>query len=410
LVADAVFISEDEFVVADPVAREVAFYSLSTLTGAPASGASAASGDVMPAPTGRTAAWAPPDDSGETFFEPRAIAAYGQWLAVADRGADNVYFLNLANRREFFRTEVSRPRDVEWSGLGELFVINEDGDLLRLAVDFRDGRIEASDTLESGVTNGWTLFASPDGDMYCIDVAGDKLWKAVTMPDDSVSMGAVSASAPKVTREENMESFLLDATFMSPFKTYSKTSPLVAHAVWNNRTIPSVARWNEPEDGAKAGVVLLNRPAPAGAVSASVNNVVVESGADIRIVLPSVWGSQGGTLTNLIIDSTIDMTPEDLNSITFFCLNNGVELDIWARGVPPTELTRASGLTGGKTLFSVFNQPDLSPPHTKVSIRIPLPLDLSSSGYPGKSMLSLFFDVGLMQTRDWLPLWPDMIE
>ena len=115
-------------------------------------------------------------------------------------------------------------------------------------------------------------------------------------------------------------------------------------------------------------------------------------------------------MTNLIIDSTVGMTQEDLNVLTLFCLNNGVELNVWARSVPSAELVRAAALTGGNVIFSLINQPDLSLPHARIRIRIPLPQELSSSGFPSRSMLSLFLNVGLMHTRNWIPLWPDMFD
>jgi len=399
-IIDAAMISEREFVVADTVTREVAFYSLATLTGVPMPG--------LPV-TARTWSWSPPDNGG-ALFEPVALSAYGGWLAVADRGGGEIFFLNLNNRRDFFSAEIPRPRDVTWSALGELFVINEDGNLFKLGVDFRDRRVEMADTLESGLTNGWALFNSPDGDVYCIDISGSRLWKAVPFPDAALSLGAASLFTPTVTREENVESILLDGTLMSPFRTYSRTSGLVAHVVWNNRAIRAIAEWNDAGSAGRPEVVLFNRPAAPGTVNPAIGSVVVENGRDTRIALPSVWGAGRGSLTHLIIDSTVDMTPEDLNVLTLFCLNNGVELNVWARSVPSVELTRAAALTGGRVIFSLVNQPDLSLPNARVRVRIPLPMELSSSGFPSRSMLSLFLNVGLMHTRNWIPLWPDMFD
>ena len=391
-ITDAAMISANEFVVADAIAREVAFYSLAAL--------------AEQQPAEQTWTWSPPDNGG-ALFEPVGLAAYGRWLAVADRGGDNVFFLNLANRREFFSTELPRPRDVAWSALGELFVINEDGDLFKISVDFRDGSIEATDILKSGLTEGWALFSSPYGDVYCIDISGSRLWKAVPLPDAAISFGAVALSAPTIKWDEGTESILLNATLMSPFRTFSRTSPITAHVAWNNRAIRAVAEWNESAAG-RMGLVLFNRPAAPGAVNSAISSVVVENSGDIRAALPSVWS--GGTLTNVIIDSTVDMTPEDLKIITLFCLNNGIELNVWARSVPSVELVRAAGLTGGSVVFSLTNQPDLSLPNAEVLIRLPLPYDLSSSGFPSRSMLSLFLNVGLMHTRNWIPLWPDMFD
>jgi len=391
-ITDAVMISANEFVVADTVTREVAFYSLATLTGQPV--------------TEHIWTWSPPDNGG-ALFEPVALSAYGQWLAVADRGGGNIFFLNLANRREFFSAELPRPRDVAWSALGELFVITEDGDLFKITADFRDGRVESADRLKSELTDGWALFNTPDGDVYCIDISGSRLWKAVPFPDTEISLGAVALSAPSIKWEEGTESILLNATLMSPFRTFSRTSPMVGHVAWNNRAIRAFAEWN-PSGAERMELLLFNRPVAPGAVNSVINSVVVENSGDIRAALPSVWS--GRALTNIIIDSTVDMTAEDLKIITLFCLNNGVELNVWARSVPSVELVRAAGLTGGSVIFSLTNQPDLSLPNAEVLIRIPLPYDLSSSGFPSRSMLSLFLNVGLMHTRNWIPLWPDMFD
>ena len=399
LITDATMISEREFVVADSLTREVAFYSLATLTGAPMN-------DTPP--TARLAAWSPPDNI-EAFFEPVALSAYAQWLAVADRGGGRIFFLNLDNRREFFSADIPRPRDVTWSALGELFVINDDGDLFKVIVDFRDRRVEAVDRLESGLTNGWALFNSPYGDVYCMDIAGSNLWKAVPIPDASMPISILSTATPSVTWEEDRESFLLDAILMSPFRTYFRTAPIIAHVVWNNRAIPSFAHWSE-RNIRQPDVVLLSRPTPVGTINPAINSVAVENGTDIRIVLPHIWTLRRNSLTNLIIDSTVSMTQEDLNMLALFCLNNGVRLDVWARSVPSVEMVRAAALTGGKTIFSLSSQPNLPLPHSEMQVRIPLPQELSSSGFPSRSMLSLFLNVGFTQARNWIPLWPDMID
>jgi hypothetical protein len=158
--------------------------------------------------------------------------------------------------------------------------------------------------------------------------------------------------------------------------------------------------------------VLFHHPLPPGLVSPAIRNILTERGVDVRIALPSIWNvrERERSLTNLILDSTVNVTQEDLNVVALFCLNNGLALDIWARSVPALELVRAAALTGGKVIFSLLNPPDRTPPQSGMQIHIPLPQELSSSGYPGRSMLSLFLDVGLMHTRDWLPLWPDMLE
>ncbi|MDR1977709.1 MAG: hypothetical protein LBQ42_03135 [Synergistaceae bacterium] len=395
-VADAALFSASEFAVADPVARETAFYSLAAFS--------------------KTESWTPTEPSPEegSLFEPVGLAAYGPWLAVADRGGNRVFFLNAINKRDFFFAETPRPRDVAWSAIGELFVIDEDGNLFKMLVDFRDRRVDSVDLMESGLENGWTLFASPEGDLYCLDISASKLWKAVPIPDVNASLGFLSVARPRVTREENKESFALEANLMSPFVTYSKTAALVVHAVWNNKTIPSFAERQEtPGRGngeRKAEILVFHRPAPLDALHPALREVVVENGTDIQIALPSIWTTQRRALTNVVVDASIIFSQEELDALTLFCLNNGVELDVWARSVPAVEMVRAAALSGGKVLFSLSGTPDVTPPRGKMQIRIPLPQELSSSGYPSRSMLTVYLDIGLMHTKDWIPLWPDMLE
>ncbi|GHS88554.1 hypothetical protein AGMMS49957_10270 [Synergistales bacterium] len=394
-VLDATALSMGEFAVADPVTREVAFYSFADFA--------------------RTGAWAPAPLELAMLFEPVAVAAYGPWLAVADRGNERIFFLNVLNRRVDFSAPISRPRDINWSSVGELFVIGEGGELSRLLVDFRSRKVDAIDVMETDLENAWTLFDSPDGNMYCLDVGAANIWKAETLPDVELSSGFLSLSQPRIerVRTENAESenLLIEAAVSSPFITYSGIAKKVVHAIWNERTITSNAIWNPGGKANKAPVFLIfQRPAQAGAVTPEIRSVRAEGGVDIQISLPSVWMAKDNALTNIVIDSSISFEPDDLDALTFFCLNNGLELDIWGRAVPTVEMIRSSALTGGKVVWSLANKPDLTPPDSSVRVSIPLPPELSSSGYPNRSMLTLYLDVGMLHTRNWIPLWPDILE
>ena len=57
---------------------------------------------------------------------------------------------------------------------------------------------------------------------------------------------------------------------------------------------------------------------------------------------------------------------------------------------------------------SVVNAVNIPVKRTHLQIQIPLPIELSSSGYPGRSMLAVYLDAGMIQSRTWMPLWPDM--
>ena len=385
VINDAEWISAAEFAVADPVERCITFYDRVTL-----------------APLSR---WTPPER--EMLFEPVAVEQYADWLAVADRGNGRVYVLNAANRRDFFSVDVPMARDLLWSPLGELFVLTEKGEIFCVVVDFSERKMERTEPLQSGLQDIWALFSSREGNLYCLDVGASRLVKAVMLPSHAVNRSFLSIYRPTLAMEANRESFLLDATLVSPFATYSQGASVVVHSIWNERSIRSMAYWQEAPafDG-----LLLHRTLPAaGATPPSLRSAVVERGADVSVILPPLWFLHRGTLTNIIVDASIPFTVEELLMLMRFCLMNGLELDVWARDIPSLALTRASAFTGGKTVFSLSSAPELTAPRTRLQIQIPLPQELSSSGYPGRSMLAVYLDIGLIQTRAWIPLWPDML-
>lgn len=385
-ITDAVLLAAQDIAVSDRIGRRVAFHSLFDLS--------------------LLAEWAPPDN--EQLFEPVALASYGPWLAVADRGNNKIYFLNMLNRRDVFDVELSLPRDIVWSSLGELMVINEDGDVFRVMPDFQAKHAE-SDLLMSGFSNGWAFFSSPLGEIYCIDISASRLLRLTMGPDPAISWNFFSIFSPKIEKQPDGESIVVQATFMSPYSAYSRTRPMVSHAVWNNRAMTALTSWNE-SIGRNTGILLFNRRAPDGLINSSLESMVVANGTDLQIALPAVWNAKRENLTNILIDASLSFSRDEIEVLTLFCLNNGIQLDLWARSFPSIELARASALTGGKTVFSVAHMPELSPPFSRMQLRIPLPPELSSSGFPSRSMLVVFLDIGLMYTRDWIPLWPDLLN
>ncbi|WP_286954600.1 hypothetical protein, partial [Aminobacterium sp. UBA5277] len=72
-------------------------------------------------------------------------------------------------------------------------------------------------------------------------------------------------------------------------------------------------------------------------------------------------------------------------------------------------MERAAALTGG----TVAPTPELaaaSQVKNKIlSIEMSLPAVKGVSGYSEQSMLSLYIDLGLLQMRNWLPLWPEIV-
>ena len=390
-ISDAEALSENIFAVTDPVARTVDFYRLASV------------GENGPEFLG---GWTPP--AAEMLFEPVALDRYADWLAVADRGNGRVYFLNAANRREFFFAEIPVPRDVLWSPLGELFVLTERGEILCLNVDPGEKTAVAGETQWSGLEGVWAFFPSAAGDLCCLDISAFHMYKAVMLPSRTLNQGFLGIYRPTLALESsNRESFLISATLGSPFTSHLQDAVMVVQSVWNEKTIRSSARWSASPP-AFDGVLLHRALAPGQTLPPTLKAVAIERSRDIRSIIPSIWLLHRETLTHVIADASIPFSTDDVLYLLRFCLMNGLELDIWARDIPSLPLTRASGFTGGKTLLSLRRVPELPIPKSRLQIQIPLPQELSSSGYPSRSMLAVYLDIGLMQTRAWMPLWPDL--
>ncbi|MBQ7151570.1 MAG: hypothetical protein IJR94_04870 [Synergistaceae bacterium] len=392
VVSDAEAIAENLFAVADPAERNISFY------------------DIMPSGVSvRT--WTPPLVEPDLLFEPVAIEAYADWLAVADRANDRIYILNTVSREYFEIRGVSKPRDLSWSSFGELFILTEDGDIFNYLVDFgtRTTANRHDGALYSGLENIWSFFHSAEGDINWIDVGASRIFKASMIPSREDVPGYLSLYNPVVaTSTENNESFILEATLMTPFIHYTHSARMIAQSVWNERNMRCNIVWQRPRT---FDALLIHGPRPRGtSFPLNVRPAQITSSIDIHSVLSAFWLLHKDTLTNVIIDSSIRMRPDDLFMLLKFCVLNGLELDVYASEVPTLEMTRASAFTGGKTIYSLANNINIPVRMTHLQIQIPLPEELSSSGYPGRSMLATYLDTGLIQSRAWIPLYPDMFE
>lgn len=392
VVSDAEVITESLFAVSDPADRNVAFYYNGN-------------NGLM------VRKWSPPLGAGDLLFEPVAIESYADWLAVADRANDRIYIMNIISREYFDIRGVPLPRDLAWSPTGELFVLSENGSVYDFMIDFgtRTYANRNSGPLYSNMENAWSFFYSPEGDVNWMEIGASRIYKAVMMPSREEVPGFLSIYNPvTATNTENSESFILDATFMSPYLHYAHTTRLIAQTVWNERSMRANVMWQRPR---RLDALLLHAPMPRGQVfPLNVRPAQVRTGADIRTVLPQYWLLHKDSLTNVMVDASLSMSLEDTLMLLKFCVLNGLELDIYAREVPSLGLTRASRFTGGKTVYALGNTIELPVHLSHMQIQIPLPLELSSSGYPGRSMLAVYLDAGLIQSRAWIPLWPDMFE
>ena len=391
VVSDADFIAENFFVVSDPADRNIAFYNLRD-------------SELF------MRRWTPPLGAGDLLFEPVAVEGFADWVAVADRANDRIYIVNVINREYFMIRGVSKPRDLLWSQFGELFVLTENGEIFNFTIDFgtRTYANKFSSSMRDGMDNIWSLFNSPEGDIYWIDMSAARIYKAIMIPSREDVPGFLSIYNPVIANNENNESFILDATIMTPFVNYSHNTRIIAQSVWNEKNMRCNVMWQRPKN---FDALLIHAPVPRGHVfPLNVRPAQVRSGVDIPTVLMSFWLLHKDTLTSVIIDSSISMTTEDMLRLLKFCVLNGLELDIYAREIPSPGLVRASSFTGGKIVYSMADTIELPVKMSHIQIQIPLPEELSSSGYPGRSMLAVYLDAGLIQSRAWIPLYPDMFD
>ena len=390
VVSDAEIIVEILFAVADPAERNIAFYSIN-------------GGDV------RVRYWQPPLMEGDFLFEPVSVESYADWLAEADRMNDRIYILNVISHEYFDIRGVPKPRDIIWSGTGELFVITDEGKIWNFIIDFgtRTYANRNAGALYEDRKNSWSFFRSPDGNISWLDMSVSRIYRSVMTPARDEVPGFLSVYNPTIAvNNENRESFVLEAALMSPFMHYANRSGITAQSVWNDRNMRCNVIWERPKN---FDAVLFHAPMPSGTVfPLNVRPSMIRSGRDVQSVLSSVWLLHRETLTNVLVDSSIPFSDEDMLMLLKFCVLNGLELDVYARDIPSLGLMRASAFTGGKVVYSLGNTLELPVQRTHLQIQIPLPEELSSSGYPGRSMLAVYLDAGLIQSRAWIPLYPDM--
>ena len=391
-VSDAEIISENFFAVSDPADRNIAFYNLT--------------------PSGlKMQIWEPPLEIGDLLFEPVAIEGYADWLAIADRANDRIYLLNAISREFFDIQGVSKPRDLIWTSFGDLFVLTENGEVFDYTIDFgtRTYVNRHGGALREGMENIWSFFHSAYGDINWMDIGASRIFKAIMIPSREDVPGFLSIYNPVIsTNTENNESFVLDATLITPFTNYSHNTRVIAQSIWNERNMRCNVAWLRPKN---FDALLIHAPMPRNqAFPLNIRPAQITSSLDIHSVLSSFWLLHKDTLTNVIIDASLQISNDDLLMLLKFCVQNGLELDIYARDVPALGLKRASAFTGGRTIYSLANTINLPVRMTHLQIQIPLPLELSSSGYPGRSMLAMYLDAGLIQSRAWIPLYPDMFE
>lgn len=337
----------------------------------------------------------------EKPFEPTALSVYGEWIAVADRNNGTVHVLSLKEQDTRFSFSVRAPRDIAWSPLGSLFVLSDPGTISKFPISFKEMRaFEGETVLEKG-DNGWTIFFQKDL-LTCIDISGTVLWEIVEAPEKA-GVAFLSLETPSVSRIDQKEHFSMSARISGPFQSYMKRNRTVVTAVWNDRLLPGTFT-PAKEESRREPLIFLgeNSSDIPGSLKAPTGKILLS-------ILQEEWKKQKGRIGDIIIPSSTAISFKEMEILAGFALSNGLRVFFLPDSFSTLPQLRTTCLTGGRVLLSV--QEGLEDPggSSQGTISIPLPADETSSGFPSRSTLSVYFDHGLMSAKDWIPFWPDLL-
>lgn len=337
----------------------------------------------------------------EKPFEPTALSVYGEWIAVADRNNGTVHVLSLKDRETLFSFSVRAPRDLAWSPLGTLFVLSDPGTISKFPVSFKEKKALEGETVLERADNGWTIFFRGDI-LTCIDISGTALWEIVEAPEKG-GVAFLSLETPSVSRADQKEHFFMSVRVGGPFQTYMEHNRPVVTAVWNDRLLPG--SFTPEEKGSRREPLIFlgkNSPEIPGGLRPATGKILLST-------LREEWKKRKGKIDDLIISSGTPLSPEEMEILAGFALSNGLRVYILSDSLSPLQHLRTACLTGGRVLLSPEEGMGEAARSSRGTIRIPLPSDETSSGFPSRSTLSIYFDRGLMSAKDWIPFWPDLL-
>lgn len=349
--------------------------------------------------------WKP--DNLSKPFEPVALSLFGSWLATGDRNNGVITLLDASRGfRPFCSLPFPKVRDLCWSSWGELFAISDDGIMAKIAFSPSEKAMIRTD-IASDFSDGWSLCEIDDA-IVCFDVRMFRSWR-MEYGGMSPFSGFLSLWDPILTRDGDSPALSLKATTTFPmFRAMSGNSP-IAQVVWGDKGLPAKVSDLPSSVPASLPFFFSNDTRSAGAAHSA--GTRVRSGEGICGYLEKAWNPERERYESILVDSTIPFRPEDRERLTGFCLMNSISVFIYAASIPDPSMVRLATLTGGGVVYHLPEAPlprSSNAPRT-VALKIPIPSDMTTSGYPGRSMLSVFLDLGIYHQRDWLPLWGNRI-
>ncbi|MDR1481665.1 MAG: hypothetical protein LBI74_03470 [Synergistaceae bacterium] len=385
-VADAVTIDSTLMAVADRTGQAVRFYrtpSLESVT------------DWRPA------------DSEETdkLFEPVALAAFGPFLAVADRGNSRVFVIDSFTLSVLDTFEADLPRDVEWGMRGELYTLSENGTLYSM---FPMTEVSPDiTTVAANMKNAWSITWSDTGPIMT-DITGRLWWSGSITPGYNDAFGIADLRDPWIAEgEEGGDTLMLRGVASSIYSDFIRGKIPDTNVIWRDEVRPSRVTRTATTDG--GGIRFYSVSRPGGGSSREVTEVASLNGVmeDIARISRS-----GGEIPKvLVLDTSIAEDDDRVNTFLGFLLHQGIRLDLWVLNRPPSaSMSRISRMTKGRSYFTA--EPGVVPLNENIEwiLSIPLPDDASTFGYPSEITLSLFSNIDIVSFADWLPIWPSLME
>lgn len=346
--------------------------------------------------------WSP---VGNTLFEPRGLTSRGKNLAIADRRGDRVFLTTWDNLGENYFLEVSSPRSLVWGPTGDLLVLSDEGFISVFARGRNKGMVPVDKFLISEAiclarSHDRIFSVSSDGRYVTIFEAypGDK--------DSLITGVGLFHPVTEPTNEDRGQTVEVSLNLSSPFRGYLSSQRGVLSSVW--------------QDSMKGGrIVEIEGRGIDGAILSPINSykydgdlwASVGAGESIENAVRKIW-EKTDFLSQIVLDSHIDLNENDCQWLYSFCVMNGVSLSVWASKIPSDFLISVVENTGGNVYYSdSLSDRNLNDIKTKSFIvKIFYPDTVSSSGYPSKNMLSIIADFGMISYRGWLPIWPDMLR
>ncbi|MCF7934901.1 MAG: hypothetical protein K9L28_00945 [Synergistales bacterium] len=335
--------------------------------------------------------WTPEE---EVFFEPVAIDASGSLLAVADRGSEQVYVVNVHSWVVERRNRIEQPRDLVWAGAGRIAVISEKNrSIAMLCAE------EPAHTLVEGLKAPWSIVTGNCGQLHCFDLPGDNCWIGRPLPSGEREF-LLNVVSPHLDRTADPLQAQVTAIVGFPLLEEFDRWNAQASAVWLGQEVQTTLKKVSRE---------LSTPwrllAP-GRTPQSDKSVLYQPGAGLPGVFQRITARQGRLPDQLLVDGALRLSKEELNTLLALALHHNMRVSLWATETPDPSLARIARAAGGETYFAAdtFSIPRATTTVWKATS--PLPANALPPGYINASLFALYLDAGSIALRDWLPLWP----